>query len=156
VLGAFGIRGFGMIIRVLRVLLGLGGVLLALGMVILAMRIGSSTMGLRCGFVMFRRLVVCVFHFDFSVGRKISAVNSSRLNSGRIEGQSYFKSREPSSIIASSELINYRHSLCFGFGSTATAALAGSGLPESRPRNGDMPKSPFTYWRRWCHRLAQS
>src|SRR5271170_6454990 len=90
-----------MFVCVLRMLLGLGGVLLALGMVILAMRIGSSTMGLRCGFVMFRRLVVCVFHFDFSVGRKISAVNGSRLNSGRIEGQSYFKSREPSSIVAS-------------------------------------------------------
>jgi hypothetical protein len=26
-------------------------------------------------------------------------------------------------------------------------------LPESRPRNGDMPKSPFTSSRRWCHRL---
>jgi hypothetical protein len=55
-----------MLVCVLRVLLGLGGVLLALGMVILAMKIGSSTMGLRRGFVMFRRLVVCVFHFEFS------------------------------------------------------------------------------------------
>jgi hypothetical protein len=27
---------------------------------------GSSTMGLRCGFVMFRRAVVCIFHVDFS------------------------------------------------------------------------------------------
>ena len=56
-----------MFVCVLRMLLGLGGVLLALGMVILAMRIGSSTMGLRCGFVMFRRLVVIFLHGVFSL-----------------------------------------------------------------------------------------
>ena len=47
-----------MLVCILRVLLGLGCVFLALGMVILAVRFGSSTMGLRRGFVMFRRLVV--------------------------------------------------------------------------------------------------
>jgi hypothetical protein len=48
------------------VLLGLGRVLLALGMVILPVRFGSGTVGLCCGFVMFRRAVVCIFHVDFS------------------------------------------------------------------------------------------
>ena len=55
-----------MLIRVLRVLLSLGSVLFALGMVILAVRLGGGTMGLCRRFVMFRRLIVCVFHFDFS------------------------------------------------------------------------------------------
>jgi hypothetical protein len=55
-----------MLIRVLRVLLGLGSVLFALGMIVPAMRLGSGAMGLCCGLVMFRRLVVCVFHFVFS------------------------------------------------------------------------------------------
>jgi len=55
-----------MLIRVLRVLLSLGSVLFALGMVILAMSLGGCTMGLCSGFVMLRRLVVCVFHFVFS------------------------------------------------------------------------------------------
>jgi hypothetical protein len=43
-------------------LLSLGGMFLALGMVILAVGVGGSAMRLRCGFVMFRRLVVFVFH----------------------------------------------------------------------------------------------
>jgi len=51
-----------MLVRVLRVLLGLGRVFLTLGMVILAVRFGCRAMGLRCGFVMFRCLVVGVFH----------------------------------------------------------------------------------------------
>jgi hypothetical protein len=42
-----------MLVRILRVLLGLGRVLLALGMVVLAM--------------MFRSLVVFVFHFGFLI-----------------------------------------------------------------------------------------
>jgi hypothetical protein len=29
------------------------------------------------------------------------------------------------------------------------------GLLESCPQNGDLPKSPFIHWQRWCHRLAQ-
>ena len=66
-LGAFGIRGFGMIIRVLRVLLGLGRVLLALDMVVLAVSFGGGTMRLCRGLVMFRGLIVCVFHVDFLV-----------------------------------------------------------------------------------------
>jgi hypothetical protein len=53
-----------MLVCILRVLLGLARVLLALGVVILAVRLGSGTMGLRRGFVMLRRLVVGVFHFD--------------------------------------------------------------------------------------------
>jgi hypothetical protein len=55
-----------MLVCVLRVLLGLGRVLLAFGMVILAVKVGSGAMGLCRGFVMFRRSVVCVLHFDFS------------------------------------------------------------------------------------------
>jgi len=54
-----------MLVCVLRMLLGLGGVLLALGVVVLAVRFGSSAMGLCCGFVMFCRLIVCVFHSCF-------------------------------------------------------------------------------------------
>jgi hypothetical protein len=65
-LAALGMRRLGVLICVLRVLLGLGRVLLALGVVILAVSIGRGTMGLCRGFVMFRCLVVRVFHFDFS------------------------------------------------------------------------------------------
>src|ERR1700674_5112739 len=43
-------------------LLSLRGMFLALGMVILAVGVSGSAMRLRCGFVMFRRLVVFVFH----------------------------------------------------------------------------------------------
>jgi len=56
-----------MLACVLRVLLGLGRVLLALGMVVLAVSFGGSTMGFRRGLVMFRRLVVCIFHVDFLI-----------------------------------------------------------------------------------------
>jgi len=56
-----------MLVCVLRVLLGFASVLLTLGMVILGVRLGSGTMGLRRRFVMFRRLIVCVFHLDFSL-----------------------------------------------------------------------------------------
>jgi hypothetical protein len=55
-----------MLIRVLRVLLGLGSVLSALGMVILTMSLGGGAMGLCSGLVKFRRLVVFVFHVVFS------------------------------------------------------------------------------------------
>jgi len=55
-----------MLICVLRVLLGFDSVLLTLGMVILAVRLGSGTMGLCRRFVMFRRFIVCLFHFNFS------------------------------------------------------------------------------------------
>ena len=65
-LGASRIRCLGMLVGVLRVLLGLGCMLLTFGMVIPVVGFGSSAMGLRCGFVMFRRLVVRVFHVDFS------------------------------------------------------------------------------------------
>ena len=43
-------------------LLSLRGMFLALGMVILAVGVSGSAMRLRCGFVMFRSLVVFVFH----------------------------------------------------------------------------------------------
>ena len=56
------VRGLRMSARILRMLLGLAGIFLALGMVILAVRVGRCAMRLRCGFVMFRRLVVFVFH----------------------------------------------------------------------------------------------
>ena len=65
-LGAFGIRRLGVLIGVLRMLLGLGRMLFSLGMVILAVGICSGTMGLCCGLVVFRRLVVRVFHVGFS------------------------------------------------------------------------------------------
>jgi len=65
-LGAFGIRGLGILVCVLRVLLGFDSVLLTLGMVILAVRFGSGTMGLCRRFVMFGRLIVCLFYFDLS------------------------------------------------------------------------------------------
>jgi hypothetical protein len=65
-LGAFCIRRFGMLIRILRMLLGLGSVLFTFGMVILAVSFGGSPMGLCSGFVMFRRLVVFIFHVDVS------------------------------------------------------------------------------------------
>jgi len=55
-----------MLIRVLRVLLSLGSVLFALAMLILAMSLGGGTMGLCSGFVMFRSLVVFVFHVGSS------------------------------------------------------------------------------------------
>ena len=54
-----------MLVCVLRVLLGVSRVLLALGMVVLAVRLGGGKMGLYCGLVMFRYLIVCIFHFDF-------------------------------------------------------------------------------------------
>ena len=47
-------------------LLGLGRMLFPLGMVILTVGICSGTMGLCCGLVVFRRLVVRVFHVSFS------------------------------------------------------------------------------------------
>jgi hypothetical protein len=66
-LSAFRTRRLGMLVGDLRMLLGLSGVFLALGMVVLAVRLGSRPMRLRRGLVMFRRLIVCVLHFDFLV-----------------------------------------------------------------------------------------
>ena len=63
---ALRVRRFGMLVCILRVLLGLGSVLFALGMVVLAVRFSGRTVGLCSGVVMFRRLVVRVFHFNFS------------------------------------------------------------------------------------------
>src|SRR5580700_1699805 len=65
-LGALGLRCLGMLICILRVLLGLGGMFLALGVVVAAVSRGCGTMRLCRGFVMFRRRVVCVFHVEFS------------------------------------------------------------------------------------------
>ena len=62
---AFGVRRFGMFVRILRVLLGLGSVLFALGMVVLAVSLSGCTMRLCSRLVMFRRLVVLVLHFKF-------------------------------------------------------------------------------------------
>jgi hypothetical protein len=55
-----------MLIRVLRVLLRLGGVLFAFAMVTPTVSLGGCTMRLCRGFVMFRGFVVRVFHVDFS------------------------------------------------------------------------------------------
>lgn len=71
-----------MLMRVLRVLLGLGRVLLTLGVFILAMSLGGCTMGLCSGFVMLCRLVVFVFHKFSRVGRQIAAIHRGNLNSG--------------------------------------------------------------------------
>jgi hypothetical protein len=65
-LGALGVRGLGMLVGALRVLLGLVRIFLALDVVVLAVSLGGGTMGLCRGLVMFRRLVVCVFHVEFS------------------------------------------------------------------------------------------
>ena len=55
-------------------LLSLRGMFLALGMVILAVGVGGSAMRLRWGFVMFRSLVVFVFHGCFLIAsRRMSA-----------------------------------------------------------------------------------
>jgi hypothetical protein len=62
-----------MIEGVLRMLLGLGGMFLALGVIVLAVRIGGGTMGLRCGLVMFRRFVVCLFHLISRCWSRLSA-----------------------------------------------------------------------------------
>ena len=86
---AFGVRRFGMFVRILGVLLGLGRVLFALGMVVLAVSLSGRTVGLCSRFVMFRRLVVRVLHFIFShVGRRIAAIHRGNLNSGRTKCQS--------------------------------------------------------------------
>jgi hypothetical protein len=79
-----------MLIRILRVLLGLSSVLFTFGMVILAMSFGGCTMGLRSGFVMFRRLVVLVFHVDFSCWPTYCGYRRGDLNSGRTKCQSCF------------------------------------------------------------------
>ena len=63
---ALRVRRFGMLVCILRVLLGLGSVLFALGMVVPAVSLGGRTMRLCSGFVMFRSLVVRVLHFCFS------------------------------------------------------------------------------------------
>jgi hypothetical protein len=47
-------------------------------------------MRLCCGFVMFRSLVVCVFHVDFSCWPKEFGTPRSGPNSGRLESQSCF------------------------------------------------------------------
>jgi hypothetical protein len=65
-LSAFAIGSLRMIIRILRVMLSLGGVLSTLRMVIFAMRFGSSAMGLCSGLVMFCCRIMRVFHSDFS------------------------------------------------------------------------------------------
>jgi hypothetical protein len=44
----------------------------------------------------------------------------------------------------------------FHFDTTSAESLAGISLPESCPRNGDLPTSPLTHWQHRCHRLAQS
>ena len=51
-----------MLACVLRVLLSLGRVLFALGMVVLTVSFGGGAMRLCRGLVMFRGLIVCVFH----------------------------------------------------------------------------------------------
>ena len=56
----------GLIIGILRMLLGLGGIFLALGVVVFVVSVGCGAMRLRCGLVLLGRLVVRVFHVAFS------------------------------------------------------------------------------------------
>ena len=44
--------------------------------------------------------------------------------------------------------LNLDAPLCFDFGTTDKQILAGNGLPESCPQNGDLPKSPFAHRQR--------
>jgi hypothetical protein len=88
------------------------------------------------------------------VGRKISAVGRNRLNGGRIESQSCFN-REGRAASRRNEKLNSRAALCFDFGTTSLNIAAGSGLPGSCPKSGDLPKSPFEHRQRQCHRLAK-
>ena len=76
-----------MLACILGVLLSLGSVFFAFGMIVLAVRIGGGTMGLRCGLVMFRRFVVCVFHLISRRWPKNIGAPSSGLKSGRTECQ---------------------------------------------------------------------
>jgi hypothetical protein len=39
--------------------------------------------------------------------------------------------------------LNFHAPLCFHFGTTSVQVLAGGSLPESCPKNGDLPKSPL-------------
>jgi hypothetical protein len=71
-----------MLAGVLRMLLGLDRLFLALAMVVLAVRLGGSAMGLRRRFVVFRRLIVCVFHFYFSCWPRDFGSCKNGLNSG--------------------------------------------------------------------------
>jgi hypothetical protein len=65
-LGALGLRRLGMLVRSLRVLLGLVRMFLAFGVVVAAVSCGRRTMRLCCRLVMFSSLVVCIFHVEFS------------------------------------------------------------------------------------------
>jgi hypothetical protein len=57
-------------------LLSLRGMFLALGMVILAVGVGGSAMRFRCGFVVFRCLVVVFLHGVFlNISRRMSAAS---------------------------------------------------------------------------------
>jgi hypothetical protein len=60
------VRRLGMLARSLGMLLSLGRVFLPLRMVILAVLFCSRAMGLCCGFVVFRRLGMCLLHDDCS------------------------------------------------------------------------------------------
>jgi hypothetical protein len=53
--------------------------LLALGMVVLAMRLGRGTMGLCRRLVMFRRLVVRVFHNNLLLAEISAAHRAARI-----------------------------------------------------------------------------
>jgi len=143
-----------MLACVLRVLLGLGRVLLALGMVVLAMRFGGGAMRLCRGLVMFRRLVVFVFHVGFLIladefrqwTRAASIVAKERALVVLIE-------RTETTNAATANKAWTR--TCVLVSASQIRNVASSGLPGSCPQNSDMPKSPFTHGQRWCYRRAQ-
>jgi hypothetical protein len=79
---ALGMRGLRMIAGHFRLLLRLRGMFFALGMFIFAVSIGSGAMRFGCGFVMFRCLIVFVFHEVFSCCPTNFGDRRSDLNSG--------------------------------------------------------------------------
>jgi hypothetical protein len=81
----FGMRGLRMIPGHFRLLLRLRGMFFALSMFIFAVSIGGRAMRFGGGFVMFRCLIVFVFHGDFSCCPTNFGRHRSDLNSGRTE-----------------------------------------------------------------------
>jgi hypothetical protein len=82
----------------------------------------------------------------FEVSCAIIGDYRSDLNSGQIERRSCCKREgQPPSPVP--PLTKFSRCPCALMqDTTAAQMLAGSGLPGSCPRNGDMSKSPFTHW----------
>src|SRR4029077_19717457 len=100
-------------------LLSLRGMFLALGMVILAVGVGGSAMRLRCGFVMFRRLVVFVLHgVSFIASRRMSAAANVVPHSGIHNPAMVVKQRK---VVKGTRLLWNFSATASGLGGTVTA-----------------------------------